>query len=115
MMAPRNRPVRRSDHEIRQQEVLRANRELAAYFKGERTEREARSALKTIKAFVRDRERTDPASRLPLPVELPPRGAKARKPPKPAASTKARQRRRIVPKAAAPATKPGVEEREDGG
>src|SRR5262245_11098666 len=34
-----------SEQEIRQQEVLRANRELAAYFKGRRTEREARAAL----------------------------------------------------------------------
>ena len=40
---------------MRDQEVVRANRELAAYFKGKRTEREARAALKIIKAFVRDR------------------------------------------------------------
>lgn len=53
--------------ELRDQEVLRANRELAAYFKGLRTEREARAALKTIKAFVRDREKQDEGSRLPLP------------------------------------------------
>lgn len=56
-----------SDHDIRNQEVLRANRELAAYFKGKRTEREARAALKIIKAYVRDRERLDPAKRRPLP------------------------------------------------
>lgn len=56
-----------ADHEMRNQEVLRANRELAAYFKGRRTEREARAALKTIKAFVRDRERLDAKSRPPLP------------------------------------------------
>ena len=31
----------------RDQEVLRANREFAAYFKGRRTEREARAALKS--------------------------------------------------------------------
>ena len=55
------------DYETRNQEVLRANRELAAYFKGKRTEREARAALKIIKAFVRDRERLDPAKRRPLP------------------------------------------------
>src|ERR1700693_2830579 len=53
--------------EMRAQEVLRANRELAAYFKGRRTEREARAALKIIKAFVRDRERKDEKSRPPLP------------------------------------------------
>ncbi len=49
------------------QEVVRANRELAAYFKGRRTEREARAALKIIKAFVRDREHLDPKARPPLP------------------------------------------------
>jgi hypothetical protein len=53
--------------ELREQEVLRANRELAAYFKGRRTEREARAALKIVKAFIRDRERIDPAKRRPLP------------------------------------------------
>ena len=52
---------------MRDQEVLRATRELAAYFKGRRTEREARAALKIIKAFVRDRERRDARSRTPLP------------------------------------------------
>jgi hypothetical protein len=52
---------------MRDQEVLRANRELAAYFKGQRTEREARAALKIIKAFVRDRQRRDAKSRPPLP------------------------------------------------
>jgi hypothetical protein len=55
------------EQEMRDQEVLRANRELAAYFKGRRTEREARAALKIIKAFVRDRERRDAKSRPPLP------------------------------------------------
>jgi hypothetical protein len=52
---------------MREQEVLRANRELAAYFRGRRTEREARAALKIIKAFIRDRERVDPANRRPFP------------------------------------------------
>jgi hypothetical protein len=52
---------------MRDQEVLRANKELAAYFRGNRTEREARAALKIIKAFVRDRERRDVGSRPPLP------------------------------------------------
>ena len=71
MGRPRKRPAsqgRPAEDEIRDQEVLRANRELAAYFKGRRTEREARAALKIIKAFVRDRERADPATRRPLPI-----------------------------------------------
>jgi hypothetical protein len=61
-------PNRPADDEIRSQEVLRATRELAAYFKGRRTEREARAALKIIKAFIRERERADPATRRPLPI-----------------------------------------------
>lgn len=56
-----------AEREMRDQEVLRANRELAAYFKGLRTEREARAALKIIKAYVRSRERQDPRQRPPLP------------------------------------------------
>lgn len=56
-----------ADTDIRNQEVLRANKELAAYFKGKRTEREARAALKIIKAFIRDREKVDPAKRRLLP------------------------------------------------
>ena len=56
-----------SERQKREQEVLRANKELAAYFKGRRTEREARAALKIIKAFIRDRERADPGSLHPLP------------------------------------------------
>jgi hypothetical protein len=55
------------EQHIRDQEVLRANRELAAYFKGQRTEREARAALKIVKGFVRHRERQDAKSRSPLP------------------------------------------------
>src|SRR5579862_6981260 len=55
------------EQQRRDQEVLRAKRELAAYFKGRRTEREARAALKIIKAFIRDRERRDERSRPPLP------------------------------------------------
>ena len=66
------------DRSIRDQEVLRANRELAAYFRGLRTEREARGALKIIKAFIRDRERTEPGKRGPLP------GAKSAAPSPPA-------------------------------
>ena len=56
------------ERDLREQEVLRANRELAAYFRGRRTEREARAALKIIKAFVRDRERRDARHRTPLPM-----------------------------------------------
>src|SRR5262245_8754645 len=52
-----------ADGAMRDQEVLRANRELAAYFKGLRTEREARAALKIIKAFIKHRERSDAARR----------------------------------------------------
>jgi len=60
---------RRADQDMRDQEVVRANRELAAYFKGRRTEREARAALKIIKAFVRDRERRHAKDRAPLPAK----------------------------------------------
>src|SRR5258708_2519552 len=56
-----------TDTDVRNQEVLRANRELAAYFRGKRTEREARAALKIIKAFIRDREKIEPPKRRPLP------------------------------------------------
>jgi hypothetical protein len=86
------RPARRgaraasSPDEIRDQEVQRAWRELSAYFKGKRTEREARAALKIIKAFVRERERTQPSARRPLP------GRKAAPPP-----VKRRTRRRTKP------------------
>jgi len=62
----RNASQSAGEQELRHQEVLRANRELAAYFRGRRTEREARAALKIIKAFVRDRERLDAKSRTPL-------------------------------------------------
>jgi hypothetical protein len=68
--------VRGADQAMRDQEVLRANKELAAYFKGRRTEREARAALKIIKAFVRDRERRDAGSRPPLPGAQPVKPAK---------------------------------------
>jgi hypothetical protein len=60
-------PETAAESAMRDQEVVRANRELAAYFKGQRTEREARAALKIIKAFVRDREHADARSRRPLP------------------------------------------------
>jgi hypothetical protein len=60
-------PRPRAHHDVRDQEVLRANHELAAYFGGERTEREAKAALKIIKAFVRERQHTPPEKRRPLP------------------------------------------------
>jgi hypothetical protein len=77
--------------EVRDEEVARANRELAAYFKGRRTEREARSALKIIKAFVRDRERLDPQGRRPLP------GAPAQKAPAQKATQKPRKAKKAEP------------------
>ncbi len=64
-----------ADQDLRDQEVRRAKKELDGYFKGMRTEREARAALKIIKAFVRDRERMDPAKRRPLSVAPPARTA----------------------------------------
>lgn len=64
---PDGAPTQPAEQILRDQEVVRANRELAAYFKGGRTEREARAALKIIKAFVRDRERLAPGPRPPLP------------------------------------------------
>ncbi len=72
-----------AERAMRDEEVLRANVELAAYFKGRRTEREARAALKTIKAFVRNRERLDLSSRPPLP------GADSAKTPKKLTNRKA--------------------------
>jgi hypothetical protein len=79
----------RDADDIRDQEVARANRELAAYFKGRRTEREARAALKIVKAYIRDRERVAASSRRPLPglraTEAAP--AKVRKPKKKARKT----------------------------
>jgi hypothetical protein len=75
-----------ADQEMRDQEVLRATRDLAAFFKGRRTEREARAALKIIKAFVRDRERREPGSRPPLP------GAGVTKTPKEVTNRKTQER-----------------------
>jgi hypothetical protein len=83
-----------AEQEMRDQEVLRANKELAAYFRGQRTEREARAALKVIKAFVRDRERRDAKLRPLLP------GAKAGKAvgKRKGASDRGRVRRRRTPR-----------------
>jgi hypothetical protein len=94
-MATRPRGVRPGNHaeqELREQEVRRANKELAAYFKGQRTEREARAALKIIKAFIRYREHLDPASRRPLSPEEPQQSTKHRKPKKIASSRIAHRR-----------------------
>ena len=66
-----------AERDMRAQEVYRANRELAAYFKGQRTEREARAALKIIKAFVKAREKGDAASRPPRPIRHGTRVAKS--------------------------------------
>ena len=79
-MAPRKRSGGEetpADRDMRAQEVLRANRELAAYFRGRRTEREARAALKTIKAFVKEREKRDAGSRPPLPLGRSTRASKS--------------------------------------
>jgi hypothetical protein len=87
--------------ELREQEVLRANRELAAYFKGRRTEREARAALKIVKAFIRDREHLDPARRRPLPGNAPApvqKTARSR-----TVSPRSRKRKRSLPPPPAPA------------
>jgi hypothetical protein len=93
----RNRGVPHNDPaelEIREQEVLRANKELAAYFKGRRTEREARGALKIIKAFIRDRERADPVNRRPLAGAASAKmTTKVREPKKATAPEKVRRRR----------------------
>ena len=76
-------PKSAAERALRDEEVLRANRELVSYFKGRRTEREARAALKIIKAFVRSRERLDPGDRPALP------GADAAKTPKKVINRKA--------------------------
>lgn len=101
-----------SEQEIRQQEVLRANRELAAYFKGRRTEREARAALKIIKAFIRDREELDPGVRRPLPGAAPAAKAPNERQHKRSAASRDRRRptrttpRRSAKQPAAPETAP---------
>ena len=72
-MTERHRTQGGEDQAVRDQEVMRANRELAAYFRGRRTEREARAALKILRAYVRARARMDPKARPPLPVAKPSR------------------------------------------
>jgi hypothetical protein len=70
-MNERHRTQGGEDQAVRDQEVMRANRELAAYFRGRRTEREARAALKILRAYVRARARMDPKTRPPLPGAKP--------------------------------------------
>lgn len=86
-----------AEQKMRDAEVLRAKAELAAYFKGHRTEREARAALKIIKAFVRERERGDPKSRRPLPglaAPAAPRETTKRSVPRDTGARRARKARR---------------------
>jgi len=98
-----------AEREIRDQEVLRATRELAAYFKGRRTEREARAALKIIKAFVRDRERRDPSARAPLPGTRPASPAKQVANRKAAGEGGQRKRRKLRRKSQSPWSTSGSE------
>jgi hypothetical protein len=70
-MGEQQRTQSGEDQAVRDQEVMRANRELAAYFRGRRTEREARAALKILRAYVRARAKTDPKTRPPLPGAKP--------------------------------------------
>jgi hypothetical protein len=98
------RPIDHAEQELREQEVRRANNELAAYFKGQRTEREARAALKIIKAFIRYRERLEPAKRRPLSHAESRRLTTDRKPKKAGPSTTVRRpRRRSAGEALSPA------------
>jgi hypothetical protein len=88
----------RPGDDARDHEVVRATRELAAYFRGRRTEREARAALKIIKAFIRDRQRTPVEKRRPLPgVKAPPAAPRR---PKKKASTRVRPIRLPQPESA---------------
>jgi hypothetical protein len=96
------RPPSAIERDMRDQEVVRANREIAAYFRGQRTEREARAALKIIKAFVRDRERQDPQTRPPLPGRRSAKPVKTSGAPKP--KTRRAARTPIVVSAPAPPT-----------
>ena len=88
-----------AEQATRDQEVLRATKELAAYFRGRRTEREARAALKTIKAFVRERERTDPKDRRPLPGARSTEAGQSRAPKNPTSDAKASRRKKDAPAA----------------
>ena len=100
-------PARRSVSDARDQEVLRANRELAAYFRGQRTEREAKAALKIIKAFIRERQHTPVDRRRPLPGMKAAPAPKVQKTVKRKASSRKRPHRAaapVVPIDLAPAT-----------
>jgi hypothetical protein len=82
-----------AEEEMRHQEVFRAYRELSAYFRGRRTEREARAALKIIKAFIREREQMAPADRRPLGPGTVSKSAVRRDRKKPSHSKKVARRR----------------------
>jgi hypothetical protein len=98
--------VNPAEQAMRDQEVLRATRELAAYFKGGRTEREARAALKIIKAFVRERERLKPENRPPLPGTKPAAKPVAALPKKKRATKPKRSSKRAASHESQPATTP---------
>ena len=66
-MGEQRRVQQNDEQTLRDQEVMRANREIAAYLRGRRTEREARAALKILRAYIRARARMDPKTRPPLP------------------------------------------------
>jgi hypothetical protein len=95
--SPKDERAHAATDAMRDQEVLRANKELAAYFQGLRTEREARAALKIIKAFIKERERLDAARRRPLPglkpVAVPARAAVRTRKKGSAAAARASRRR----------------------
>src|SRR5271169_4171573 len=99
---PRQRSVAGKDpveQARRDQEVRRATKELAAYFKGQRTEREAKAALKIIKAFVKRRERLRPADRHPLPgIVTAEKTPTPRARPAPLAPKAKKRRRRVAAK-----------------
>ena len=100
------------EQEMRDQEVVRANKELAEYFKGRRTEREARAALKIIKAYVRDRERRETKSRPPMPggdVAKTPKEATNRKAARDGGERHQRKRRRKHPAHSSKRVPPSIE------
>jgi hypothetical protein len=55
-------PRRSLDQDIAEGEVRRAVRDVSAYFRGQRSHREALSALKRIKRFVRAQQKQHPAT-----------------------------------------------------
>jgi hypothetical protein len=60
---PKTPPARRTlDQDIAEGEVRRAVRDVSAYFRGQRSHREALSALKRIKRFVRAQQKQHPTA-----------------------------------------------------